>query len=234
MKKYPSSRIETYTSFKEFLNSQLVELLPNQDIMIKHHLNLVKYIGSESPLFVVRRFGRHMFRGNVYFYENHNFTVADNEPALWVFMESFYKTPLDFQDLIENQRFPIAMIIPEKEKLENIWKTKGRKHKEFSANGWKHCHIFQCSPKGEPIKHVNDLKSRSLRLLSPLNHFPFFDKDKHNMVIDYGENKECIEYVIWWLYNNFYEIFYINNVVNQNDYQKYLHHIYHFFLFGAY
>ena len=24
------------------------------------------------------------------------------------------------------------------------------------------------------------------------------------MPIDYGEDKECIEYVIWWLYNHFY------------------------------
>jgi hypothetical protein len=80
----------------------------------------------------------------------------------------------------------------------------GREHQEFSANGWKHCHIFQCSPLGEAIAHKSDLKRRSLRLLSPLNHFPFFSPRKYEMPIDYGENNECIDYVIWWLYNHFY------------------------------
>lgn len=204
MRKYPSSRKYTPTSVKEFLNLQLTELLPNQDIMIKHHLNLVKYLESETPLFILRKFSKQNKRGNLYTFKNHQFTVSDNEPALWVFMESYYKTQLDFKDLIENKRFPIAFIIPEEEKQGNVWKTKGRKHIEFSANGWKHCHIFPCSPKGEPIANVNEIKRRSLRLLSPLNHFPFFSPRKYSMPFDYGEKKECIEFVIWWLYNNFY------------------------------
>jgi hypothetical protein len=41
-------------------------------------------------------------------------------------------------------------------------------------------------------------------LLSPLNHFPFFSPRKYEMPFDYGEDKECIEYVIWWLFNHFY------------------------------
>ena len=204
MRKYPSPRIEKFTSLKEFLNSQFTELLPNQDIIIKHHLNLVDYLESETPLFILRKFKNHSNRGNVYSFEEHSFTVSDNEPALWVFMETFYQSELDFLDLIENQRFPIAFAIKKEEKLGNIWKTIGRKHKDFSANGWKHCHIFQCSPLRETIANKNDLKRRSLRLLSPLNHFPFFSPRKYLMPIDYGEDKECIEYVIWWLYNHFY------------------------------
>jgi hypothetical protein len=204
MRKYPSPRIEKFTSLKEFLNSQFTELLPNQDIIIKHHLNLVDYLESETPLFILRKFKNHSNRGNVYSFEEHSFTVSDNEPALWVFMETFYQSELDFLDLIENQRFPIAFAIKKEEKLGNIWKTIGRKHKDFSANGWKHCHIFQCSPLRETIANKNDLKRRSLRLLSPLNHFPFFSPRKYLMPIDYGEDKECIECVIWWLYNHFY------------------------------
>jgi len=204
MSKYPSPRVETCTTIKEFLNSQLRELLPNQDLMIKNHLNLVAYLEKESPLFVLRKFRNHSNRGSLYYYDKHSFTVSDNEPALWVFMETYYESELDFLDLIENQRFPIAFAIKREERPGNIWATIGRKHQDFSANGWKHCHIFQCSPNGESIKSVNDLKRRSLRLLSPLNHFPFFSPRKFSMPFDYGENEECIGYVVWWLYTHFY------------------------------
>jgi hypothetical protein len=204
MSKYPSPNIKSSKTLKEFLDLELSELLPNQDTMIKNHLNLVAYLEMESPLFVLRKFKLHSNRGSVYSFENHSFTVSDNEPALWVFMETYYQSNLDFLNLIQNQRFPIAFAIKKEEKQGNVWETKGRKHKDFSANGWKHCHIFQCSPLGESIEHKNDLKRRSLRLLSPLNHFPFFSPRKYAMPFYYGENKECIEYVIWWLYNHFY------------------------------
>jgi hypothetical protein len=204
MSKYPSPNIKRSATLKEFLNLQLAELLPDQDIMIKNHLNLVEYLESESPLYILRKFRNHSNRGSQYTFENHSFTVSDNEPALWVFMETYYQSELDFPYLIENQLFPIAFAIKRDERPGNVWATVGREHHVFSANGWKHCHIFQCSPLGESISHKNDLKRRSLRLLSPLNHFPFFSPRKYEMPIDYGEDKECIEYVIWWLYNHFY------------------------------
>lgn len=204
MSKYPSPNIKRSATLKEFLNLQLAELLPNQDIIIKNHLNLVEYLESESPLYILRKFRNHSNRGSQYTFENHSFTVSDNEPALWVFMETYYQSELDFPYLIENQLFPIAFAIKRDERPGNVWATVGREHHVFSANGWKHCHIFQCSPLGESISHKNDLKRRSLRLLSPLNHFPFFSPRKYEMPIDYGEDKECIEYVIWWLYHNFY------------------------------
>jgi len=205
MSVYPSPNINRNKSLKEFLDIELTKLLPNQDTIIKNHLNLVAYLEKELPLFVLRKFGNFKSRGNVYSFENNFFTVSDNEPALWVFMETFNQSELDFLNLIENQLFPIAFAIKKEEKPSNQWKNIGRKHKSFSKNGWKHCHIFQCSPLGESIAHKNDLKKRSLRLLSPLNHFPFFSPRKYEMPIDYGENNECIEYVIWWLYNRFYD-----------------------------
>jgi hypothetical protein len=204
MSKYPSPNIKRSTTLKEFLDLEISELLPNQDIMIKNHLNLVEYLESESPFFVLRKFKNYSNRGSNYSFENHSFTVSDNEPALWVFMETFNQYELDFSDLIENQLFPIAFALKKDERLVNQWENIGRRHQDFSKNGWKHCHIFQCSPLGETIAHKNDLKRRNLRLLSPLNHFPFFSPRKYEMPYDYGENKECIDYVIWWLYTNFY------------------------------
>lgn len=204
MIKYPNSIFQICTSLKEFLNLQFVKLLPDQDIMIKNHLNLISYLEMEDPLFILRKFKHHSNRGSIYSLENDSFTVSDNEPALWVFMESYCKSELNFQYIIKNQLFPIAFAIKEEEKQGCIWQTIGRKHKDFSDNGWKHCHIFQCAPSGESVDNKNDLKRRTLRLLSPLNHFPFFSPRKFTMPIDYGENKECIEYIIWWLYNNFY------------------------------
>ena len=204
MRKYPSPNIKKSATLKEFLNLQLAELLPNQDLMIKNHLNLVEYLESESPLYVLRKFKNHSNRGSLYSFENHSFTVSDNEPALWVFMKTYHQSELDFLDLIYFQRFPIAFALKREERPGNIWNTIGREHSSFSRNGWKHCHIFQCSPLRESISHKNDLKRRSLRLLSPLNHFPFFSPRKYEMPFDYGEDKECIEYVIWWLYNHFY------------------------------
>ena len=204
MKKYPRPRIEKFKTLRGFLDSQLAELLPNQDLTIKHHRNLVEYLESESPLYVVRKFINHRNRGSIYYFEKDSFTVSDNEPALWVFMESFYQSELDFFDLIGNQRFPIAFALKKEEKHGNRWQNIGRKHQEFSAKGWKHCHIFQCSPSRKTIVHKKDLKVRSLRLLSPLNHFPFFSPKKYEMPFVYGEKEDCIEYVIWWLYNHFY------------------------------
>ncbi len=201
---YPKPNIKNIKSLKKFLDLEMHKLLPNQDLIIKNHLNLVEYLESELPFFVIRKFKNYNKTGNKYSLENHYFTVSDNEPALWVFMETFNQFELDFSSLVENQGFPIAYALKKEEKQGNIWKTIGRKHQEFAANGWKHCHIFQCSPKGEKINNVNDLKKRSLRLLSPLNHFPFFSPRKYLMPYDYGENKECIDYVIWWLYTNFY------------------------------
>jgi hypothetical protein len=217
---YPKPDIINIKSLKQFLDLEMHKLLPNQEIIIKNHLNLVEYLESESPFFVLRKFKNYSNRGSNYSIENHSFTVSDNEPALWVFMETFNQYELDFSELIENQKFPIAFAIKEEEKLGNIWQNKGRKHPEFAANGWKHCHIFQCSPTGEKINHKNDLKKRSLRLLSPLNHFPFFSPRRYIMPYDYGENRECIDYVIWWLYNHFYsdknKIHFRNFIENQN------------------
>jgi hypothetical protein len=204
MSKYPSPNIKRSTTLKEFLDLEISELLPNQDIMIKNHLNLVEYLEKESPFFVLRKFKNYSNRGSKYSFENHSFTVSDNEPALWVFMETFNQSELNFPYLIENHRFPIAFALEKDERLLNQWRNIGRRHQDFSKNGWKHCHIFQCSPLGETVAHKNDLKRRSLRLLSPLNHFPFFSPKKYEMPYDYGENKECIDYVIWWLYTNFY------------------------------
>lgn len=201
---YPNSWFENTSSLKEFLNLNFVKLLPDQDIMIKNHINLMDYLKIENPFLVLRKFKNYSNRGSIYSFENYSFTVCDNEPALWVFMESYCKSELNFLDTIQNQQFPIAFALKKEEKKGNIWQTKGRKHKDFSANGWKHCHIFQCSPLGESINNVNDLKRRTLRLLSPLNHFPFFSPKKYEMPFDYGENKDVINYIIWWLYNNYY------------------------------
>jgi hypothetical protein len=211
---YPNSWFENTSSLKEFLNLNFVKLLPDQDIMIKNHINLMDYLKIENPFFVLRKFKNYSNRGSIYSFENYSFTVCDNEPALWVFMESYYKSELNFLDTIQNQRFPIAFALKKEEKKGNIWGTIGRKHKDFSANGWKHCHIFQCSPLSESINNVNDLKRRTIRLLSPLNHFPFFSPKKYEMPFDYGENKDVINYIIWWLYNNYYSE--MNKIVFKN------------------
>ncbi len=217
---YPKPDIKKITSLRQFLDLEMHRLLPNQEIMIRNHNNLVEYLERESPFFVMRKFKNYNKRGCKYSFENHYFTVSDNEPALWVFMQTFNQFELDFSALIENQAFPIAFAIKKEEKQVNIWQNKGRKHQEFAANGWKHCHIFQCSPKGEKINNKYDLKKRSLRLLSPLNHFPFFSPRKYLMPYDYGENKESIDYVIWWLYNHFYsdknKIHFKDFIENQN------------------
>jgi hypothetical protein len=120
-------------------------------------------------------------------------------------MESFNNSKLDFIDIIQNQKLPIAFALNSDERLESEWANVGRKHNEFSTNGWKHCHILQCAPSGSTIEKSDDLKKRCLRLLSPINHFPFFSPKRFEMPYDYGEDMKCIELVIWWLYNNFYD-----------------------------
>ena len=84
---------------------------------------------------MLRKFKNYSNRGSKYSFEKYSFTVSDNEPALWVFMETFNQFELDFSELIENQRFPIAFAIKEeaqdmlreqKQKLVN-WCWKGIK-----------------------------------------------------------------------------------------------------------
>ena len=80
MSKYPSTNIKISNSLKEFLDLELSELLPDQDTMIKNHLNLVEYLESETPLYVLRKFRNHSNRGSIYSFENHSFTISDKTP----------------------------------------------------------------------------------------------------------------------------------------------------------
>ena len=71
MSKYPSPNIKRSATLKEFLDIEISELLPNQDIMIKNHLNLVEYLESGSPFFVLRKFKNYSNRGSNYSFEIH-------------------------------------------------------------------------------------------------------------------------------------------------------------------
>ena len=67
MSKYPSPNINRNKSLKEFLDIELTKLLPNQDTIIKNHLNLVAYLEKELPLFVLRKFGNFKRKSSIGF-----------------------------------------------------------------------------------------------------------------------------------------------------------------------
>ena len=54
MSVYPSPNINRNKSLKEFLDIELTKLLPNQDTIIKNHLNLVAYLEKELPLQLIK------------------------------------------------------------------------------------------------------------------------------------------------------------------------------------
>ena len=160
-------------------------------------------------------------RGSIYIYGGRKFTVVDNEPALWMFMESYQSKVLSFNHYEKNRSFPIAFAIKKEEKEDELFSNSfkiGKKSREisFSSEGLKHCHILDCSPINIDLNELN-IDQRMIRLLSPVNHFPFPSKKKFLMVKDFGEDEAFRELLIQILYKDYYK-----TINEKNCFEKFL------------
>lgn len=204
-------KIQTAESYKgsakTYIKEFILPQLPNVYTCVYFSTSLEKYLANDTNLRIVRKFDTYNKRGSKYIYDNTLFTVSDNEAALWVYMESLRGIAFfDYKLAIKQERFPIAFALKGEEKeCELVYTNIGKKKREnnFSKLGWKHCHIFQCSPNSKSINDLT-LNQRMRRLLNPMNHFPFPSPRKFEMPYDYGEDPKFISLLISILLEDYY------------------------------
>tara|TARA_Y100000385_G_scaffold207131_1_gene214739 strand:- start:314 stop:1372 length:1059 start_codon:yes stop_codon:yes gene_type:complete len=185
-------------SATEYINKYIIPTLPENNVLIEFSDSLDNYLKDKTNLRIIRKFGDSKFRGSRYTHQNINYIVSDNEAALWMYMESMEDGVIDYHDTIKNERMPIAFAITKEERKRGlIYNNFGKqiRENEFSQLGYKHCHIFQCSPRGMDLNDLN-LNHRMIRLLNPMNHFPFPSNKKFEMPYDYAENEEFLSLVL--------------------------------------
>lgn len=190
----------------DYIRKFIIPTLPNKYNVIKFTLSINDYLKSSSIKYV-RKFKNYPYRGNVYEYEHNAFTVTDNEPALWAYMECHSTNLKSFSEYERNRIFPVAFAIRNDERQnfdERFICGKKPREKDFSSRKFKHCHILDCAPRGVGINELS-LNQRMLRLMSPMNHFPFPAPKHFNMKGgDIGELTRFQQLIKKVLYNDFY------------------------------
>lgn len=198
MIQYPESY---HGSATDFIRSVIIKSLPPVENTIYWNNSVKDYLRFKSNIRIVRRFLSFKERGKIYKSGFDSFTVSDNEPALWMYMNSFEEPNATLSQLIDEKKIPISFI-RESKSLFNSGKQK--REKQFSQKGLKHCHIFDCSPKGENLNTLS-LDQRMIRLLSPMNHFPFPSPTKYEMNKDFGEDIDFRLLVIKEMLKQYYK-----------------------------
>lgn len=194
-------------SATEYINKYIMPTLPKNNVLIEFSDSLDNYLKDKTNLRIIRKFGDSKLRGSRYTHQNINYIVSDNEAALWMYMESMEDNVSDYEETIKNERMPIAFAITKEERERVLIYNnygKQRRETEFSQLGYKHCHLFECSPRGKDLDYLN-LNQRMIRLLNPMNHFPFPSNIKHEMPYDYGEKKEFLSLLLQQLLDRKYK-----------------------------
>ena len=193
----------------KYIDNYIIPYLPKSETVIEFTKGVYDYLNDFKNIRYVRRFGKYKFRGTIYS-DISPFTVCDNEPALWFFMECYEKKVKGFQSYHNERLFPVAFVI-KKEELSSLDShfNYGKKKREnsFSDLGLKHCHILDCSPKNLSLNDLS-IESRMLRFVSPINHFHFPAPGKYEMQgaykNDWGEDQSFIGLVKKRLYESYY------------------------------
>jgi hypothetical protein len=195
-------------SAKTYIVDHIIPELPPVKHSVAYFEALLTYLKDPKALRIIRKLSGFDNRGVAYLLNERLFTVGDNEPALWVYMESIFSAHIDFEKVIGQQELPIAFSTTAKEIAQDRIYTKvgkRKREKDFSLLGWKHCHILPCSPRGDSKFNEVSIDQRMLRFLSPMNHFPFPSPKKFSMPTDYGEDASFIQLVIQVLLDKVYQ-----------------------------
>jgi hypothetical protein len=200
--------LEAYKgSAKNYIRKYIIPSLPQKDNIINFTSSIYNYLEG-SKVRYIRKLKNYSSRGKIYNDGSLSFTVTDNEPALWAYMECLEQSVNSFEHYHDNSTFPIAFALRSEEKKEFDSKfCYGKKKREtnFSKARLKHCHIIDCSPRGLNLVDLN-INSRMLRLMSPMNHFPFPAPKHYNMKGgDIGESKQFLNLVKHTLHNEYYK-----------------------------
>ncbi|MDG1954117.1 MAG: hypothetical protein P8I51_04380 [Polaribacter sp.] len=202
------NNVESYKgSALNYIRKYIIPSLPLKETSIQFTKSINIFIKNNKFRYI-RKLRGYINRGNIYVDGPLSFTVTDNEPALWSYMECFELKVNSFEYYHKNSIFPIAFAITEEERKGFDSKFRYGKQKRevnFSRAKLKHCHIIDCSPRGLSLKDLN-LDSRMLRLMSPMNHFPFPSPRHYDMINgDIGESKKFLNLVKQTLYNEYYK-----------------------------
>ncbi|MDA9908342.1 hypothetical protein N9C86_00160 [Schleiferiaceae bacterium] len=188
-----------------YIRNVILPSLPPVQHLVQASRNLSKYLQDDSRYRIIRKTKGFNLRGLVHSSDNRLIVPSDNEAALYVYMESFVNNSINYVEEIDNFRMPIAFAMTKDEKSKSPeYITIGRRKREsqFGQLGWKLCHIFQCSP-NKSMKGLNP-DERMMRLLNPMNHFPFPSPRRFQMPCDYGEDENFINLVIHTLWSEYY------------------------------
>ena len=200
--------IESYSgSAIDYIKKYIIPSLPSKETIIEFTKSISLFIENNDFRYI-RKLKGYNNRGKIYEDGPLSFTVTDNEPALWIYMECFEQRVNSFKYYHDNSIFPIAFALTKEEKKEfdsRFRYGKQRREVNFSEAKLKHCHIIDCSPRGANLEDL-DLSSRMLRLMSPMNHFPFPSPKKYDMINgDIGESKRFLNLVKHTLYDEYYK-----------------------------
>lgn len=200
--------IESYSgSAIDYIKKYIIPSLPSKETIIELTKSINLFIENNDFRYI-RKLKGYNNRGKIYEDGPLSFTVTDNEPALWIFMECFEQRVNSFKYYHDNSIFPIAFALTKEEKKEfdsRFRYGKQRREVNFSEAKLKHCHIIDCSPREANLEDL-DLSSRMLRLMSPMNHFPFPSPKKYDMINgDIGESKRFLNLVKHTLYDEYYK-----------------------------
>ena len=189
----------------EYVPDTIIPLLPDGEVILQYWQALKDYVAHSSNPLIVRKFGQFKRRGQLLTHEDRDFAVADNEPALWLYMRA--KSGVEASEVVSlssfQRKMPIAFAFKRGEKDPNGFTKVGRQDLGFAREGWKHCHLLQCSPREESLTSLR-LEERFLRLLCPFNHFPFPSPRRYRMPKDWGEDEQVIAWLIWFLAEQVY------------------------------
>ena len=205
----------------EFISRYIIPSLPDVEKVISFTNSLIDYLKDKQKLRYVRKLKGYNLRGSEYNYKKLKFTVVDNEPALWMFMETYNNGISSFSNYENIKAFPIAFALKKEEReskhlINNLNIGKKTRENNFSKKGLKHCHILDCSPKGKSLSELS-LDQRMLRLFSPINHFPFPSPNKFQMKEDFGENILFRKILIRTLMNEYYK-----NNIHKDTFNRFL------------
>jgi len=203
--------LETIGSYNgsalNYIRKYIIPSLPIKGTIIEFTKSINVFIENNNFRYI-RILKGYNNRGKIYKFGNNEFTVTDNEPALWAYMECLEKNVTSFEHYHKNSTFPVAFALSAEEKKEFDSRFRyGKKKREsnFSKTRLKHCHIIDCSPRGVNLVDLN-INSRMLRLMSPMNHFPFPSPRYYNMGGgDIGESKPFLNLVKHTLYSEYYK-----------------------------
>ncbi len=198
---YPAVPFQSYRgSFRKFFREYVFPILPADEAVFNWHRSILTYLNDSPGLFVVRKVAPYKLRGFRYYVNGCRFVCSDNEAALWTYMECYAGASAgDFGGLIEEQAFPIAFCYKAAEKELAFWRNTGRVHSQFSKGKWKHAHVLPCGVRESGGSQPLALKTKMLRLLSPLNHFPFPSSRHFCMQKAWEENQGVLDLVTYML-----------------------------------